>query len=106
MRMVRERENNGYPGLPVLLFNLLLGAGLFVNVVRLGMEEAHPAVVLLTAVASLVTWVLLMSGLFIVHPNQARVLQLFGSYVGSAKISGLRWVNPFYSKTRISLRIR
>jgi len=50
--------------------------------------------------------VILMSGLFIVHPNQARVLQLFGSYVGSAKVAGLRWVNPFYSKKLISLRVR
>jgi hypothetical protein len=104
--MVREREQNGYPGLPFLIFNLLVGVGLFLNVIRLGAEEAHPGVIALTIVASFVTWVFLMLGLFIVNPNEARVLQLFGSYVGSARIAGLRWVNPFYSKKRISLRMR
>jgi regulator of protease activity HflC (stomatin/prohibitin superfamily) len=104
--MVREREKNGYPGLPVLLFNLLLGAGLFANVVRLGAERAHPGLIGLTIVASFVTWVILMAGLFVVNPNEARVLQLFGSYIGSARVAGLRWVNPFYSKKRISLRMR
>jgi hypothetical protein len=104
--MVREREQNGYPGLPFLLFNLIVGVGLLVNVIRLIAERAHPGVVALTVVASFVTWVFLMLGLFIVNPNEARVLQLFGSYVGSARIAGLRWVNPFYSKKRISLRMR
>jgi len=41
-----------------------------------------------------------------VNPNEARVLQLFGSYVGTAKQPGLRWANPFYTKKRISLRVR
>ena len=104
--MVRESEKNGYPGLPVLLFNLLLGAGLFVNVVRLISERAHPGLIAFSLIASFLLMVILMSGLFIVHPNQARVLQLFGSYVGSAKVAGLRWVNPFYSKKLISLRVR
>jgi regulator of protease activity HflC (stomatin/prohibitin superfamily) len=104
--MVREREQNGYPGLPVLLFNLVLAVGLFANVVRLGMAHAHPGIIALTIFASFVTWIILMSGLFIVNPNEARVLQLFGSYVGSARVAGLRWVNPFYSKKRISLRMR
>src|SRR5689334_8840742 len=41
-----------------------------------------------------------------VAPNEAQVLQLFGSYVGTAKTAGLRWANPFFSKRRISLRVR
>jgi regulator of protease activity HflC (stomatin/prohibitin superfamily) len=47
-----------------------------------------------------------MAGLFMVNPNEARVLQLFGKYVGSAKTEGLRWANPLYMKRRISLRVR
>ena len=47
-----------------------------------------------------------LAGLFVVNPNEAQVLQLFGRYVGTVKDPGLRWANPFYSKKRISLRIR
>ena len=46
------------------------------------------------------------AGFFMVHPNQARVLQLFGKYVGSVRETGLRWANPFYSKEAVSLRVR
>jgi regulator of protease activity HflC (stomatin/prohibitin superfamily) len=45
-------------------------------------------------------------GFFMVHPNQAKVLQLFGTYVGSVRETGLRWANPFYSKESVSLRVR
>jgi len=47
-----------------------------------------------------------LAGLFEVNPNEARVLQLFGQYAGTARATGLRWSNPFYSKRRISLRVR
>ncbi|EKE70965.1 SPFH domain-containing protein [Gallaecimonas xiamenensis] len=45
-------------------------------------------------------------GFFMVAPNEAKVLQLFGSYAGTAITPGLRWANPFYSKQRVSQRIR
>ncbi len=45
-------------------------------------------------------------GNFTVQPNQAVVLQLFGRYVGTVKDAGLRWSNPFYSKKKVSLRVR
>ena len=50
----------------------------------------------------LVCW----AGFFMVHPNEAKVLQLFGSYVGTAREPGLRWANPFYAKKPISVRVR
>ncbi|NNC34635.1 MAG: SPFH domain-containing protein [Croceitalea sp.] len=43
-------------------------------------------------------------GLVLVNPNSSRVLLLFGKYVGTIKKNGLFWVNPFYSKRKISLR--
>jgi len=46
------------------------------------------------------------AGFFLVNPNEAKVLQIFGKYVGTVKAPGLRWANPFYSKRRISQRIR
>jgi len=54
----------------------------------------------------LVATVICFKGFFMVHPNQAIVLQLFGSYAGSVRQTGLRWANPFYSKHPVSLRIR
>ena len=53
--------------------------------------------------------VFLFAGLFVVNPNDARVLLLFGSYVGTARDPGLRWANPLYAfsgRRRISLRVR
>ena len=45
-------------------------------------------------------------GFFMVNPNEGRVLQLFGKYVGTVKNPGLRWANPFYGKVALSLRVR
>ena len=49
---------------------------------------------------------ILLRGLFVVEPNQAKVLVLFGSYVGTVRTSGLRWANPFAGRTTVSLRAR
>lgn len=45
-------------------------------------------------------------GFYMVHPNQGKVLQLFGRYAGTDRSNGLRWANPFYSKQSVSLRVR
>ena len=45
-------------------------------------------------------------GLYTVQPNQAAVISLFGKYVGTVKENGLRWNNPFFTKKKISLRVR
>lgn len=48
----------------------------------------------------------IMRGIFIVNPNDAKVLTLFGKYVGTVKQNGLLWANPFYSREHVSLRAR
>ncbi|MDX1463967.1 MAG: SPFH domain-containing protein, partial [Marinirhabdus sp.] len=48
----------------------------------------------------------LLPGFVLVNPNGSRVLLLFGKYVGTIKKNGLFWVNPFYTKQKISLRAR
>lgn len=50
--------------------------------------------------------VLILSGLSVINPNEAVVTTFFGDYTGTMKQNGLRWVNPFYSKRKISLRAR
>ena len=108
--MVREQVRNGVSGLPVVLGLLAAIAGtvtVFTQGVRLA-DEAHGLAMTLmigSAVALAVEGFLLL-GVFMVDPNEARVLQLFGSYAGTAKTSGLRWANPFYTKKRISQRVR
>ncbi len=104
MSMIRERVHNGLPGLPVLLVLILLDAGLIWMLVMNIREQSAPAIVAAALGLGFVTF--LTSGLFMVNPNEAKVLQLFGAYAGTAKEQGLRWANPFLMKKKVSLRIR
>jgi regulator of protease activity HflC (stomatin/prohibitin superfamily) len=102
--MIREREFNGRPGLGMLLLFLVLFLGSIAGLicsVRTGLGLG-----LLASVLLMVGSILGEAGLFVVNPNQAKVLQLFGDYVGTARMPGLRWTNPFYSKKGISMRTR
>jgi regulator of protease activity HflC (stomatin/prohibitin superfamily) len=102
--MIRERVRNGAAGIPAVLLLIVLGAAnlyFFIQAIRT--EES----VVIGATA--VDWAVLAfiaAGFFVVNPNEARVLQLFGDYAGTAKEPGLRWANPFLTKKRISLRVR
>ncbi len=58
-----------------------------------------------SAVATIVV-AILWAGFFMVHPNEAKVLQLFGKYAGTVHEPGLKWANPFYAKTAVSTRVR
>lgn len=60
----------------------------------------------LLGAASVLISILIIPGFFIVEPNKAMVLLLFGEYKGSVKANGFYWVNPFMSKKKISLRVR
>ncbi|MGB0777978.1 MAG: SPFH domain-containing protein [Flavobacteriaceae bacterium] len=57
-------------------------------------------------VITLVLGLFLLKGFFIVNPNSSKVMVLFGSYKGTVKDNGFHWVNPFFTRTRISLRAR
>lgn len=52
------------------------------------------------------TGVFWLTGLFIVQPNQTKVLIFFGKYCGTVKSNGFFWLNPLYTKRKVSLRIR
>lgn len=83
---------NGY----LMLFAFLL---LFVGSIVLIFLFKNPWFIL-SILASLV----LLLGFLMVQPNGSRVLLLFGEYVGTVKKNGFYWVNPFYTKKKISLR--
>lgn len=67
--------------------------------------QGQPASISIAVILTVLTPVI-AAGFQAVPPNQARVFLLFGNYRGSARDSGFFWVNPFFSKRRISLRIR
>jgi regulator of protease activity HflC (stomatin/prohibitin superfamily) len=102
--MIQERSFRGFPGLPVVLAGLVAIGLLIWALVEVGQSRTPAWVV--APIVGLVLVLLMLCGLFIVNPNQAKVLQLFGRYVGSAREPGLHWANPFYTKRRISARIR
>ena len=102
--LVREREFNGVAGLPVLLGGLVAVGGLVWGLV-MGARGEQPALIVGSAIGLAVVG-LLMAGLFMVNPNEGRVLQLFGNYAGTARTTGLRWANPFLTKRAVSLRVR
>jgi regulator of protease activity HflC (stomatin/prohibitin superfamily) len=101
--MIREKELHPPSGITVLLFLVpaLLGSAAML-VISIGIGQ--PVLILVCGlVVALIAF--LFAGLFMVNPNEAKVLQLFGKYVGSAREPGLRWANPFYMKKKVSLRV-
>jgi hypothetical protein len=102
--MIREQKYQAPAGLPMLLL-FLVAAGFEVTGFFNGVTDGSPALAVGSALALLIT-LFLAAGLFVVNPNEGRVLQLFGDYKGTVRVPGLRWANPFFTKKRISLRVR
>jgi regulator of protease activity HflC (stomatin/prohibitin superfamily) len=101
--MVREKVRSsvsGWSAVALLVPLALLGLGALVA----GAEAGAGPVVFLGVVAIL-SAALGLAGLFVVNPNEAKVLQLFGDYVGSVREPGFAWANPLYTKKRLSLRV-
>jgi regulator of protease activity HflC (stomatin/prohibitin superfamily) len=101
---VKFRPLSGWFPLLVWL-GLLLGVPSWFayQVINYGNPEVWQVLVL---PATLLAVIITPFGFQAVAPNDARALLLFGRYVGSITKSGFFWVNPFYSKKRISLRVR
>lgn len=98
--VVREmpvRSKSGFTMLAVLLLSQL--ASLFAVV-------TFPGLLKILAILWLLTTVVCWFGFYMVQPNMSAVLQLFGRYVGTDFSNGLRWANPFFSKQKVSLRVR
>ncbi len=99
---MKEKPVSSLPGIPMLLVLILVvaGAAWMIPAGNLG----GPA--LLVPISIIVIASLCLLGLYMVEPNQSAVLSLFGKYVGTVKDNGLRWNNPFYSKKKVSQRVR
>jgi regulator of protease activity HflC (stomatin/prohibitin superfamily) len=97
---VTERETWSWPGLVVLPASIAGYAGGIVLIALRGAAAVTIGVVLLVLATAGVV------GLTAITPGQARVIQLFGGYQGTVRRTGLRWVNPFSVRRRVSVRIR
>ncbi|HAL57637.1 MAG TPA: hypothetical protein DCP63_14505 [Bacteroidetes bacterium] len=95
------RKMNGYPSLVFLFALLALNAYLIYY-----MAINKMPVYLWVEIPLFILTFIFFFGFFIVQPNEARVLVLFGRYIGSICDSGLWWANPFAIKKHVSLRIR
>lgn len=93
--MKEEKTIKPGSGFGMLAFELLLLAA---TVVLLVMTR-NPIFTLL-----FLLFLFILPGFFIVQPNESKVLVFFGDYRGTVKKNGFFWVNPFYSKKKVSLR--
>jgi regulator of protease activity HflC (stomatin/prohibitin superfamily) len=104
---MKELPMRSLPGIPVLL-GLLVAA--IVAVVLFVQAVAGPGIgspLMALGAAVLVALIVFGTiGFYMVEPNQAAVLSLFGKYIGTVKDQGLRWNNPFFSTRKVSLRVR
>src|SRR5262249_38374318 len=99
---------NGYALLAGVIVSFLFCGGLFIG--GIAMLHIHQEVAggwsMAFGVLLFIVTAVACGGFFILLPNEACVLTLFGSYVGTARESGFWWVNPFNQKRKLSLRSR
>lgn len=98
--MVQEVEGRSSSGYSMLVVLLVLQLATVAGVIYL--PPLMKMVLGLAVILVFIGWF----GFYMVHPNQGKVLQLFGQYAGTDRTNGLRWANPFYSKKSVSLRVR
>jgi regulator of protease activity HflC (stomatin/prohibitin superfamily) len=102
--MTNETSRTTLSGYPMLILGILFVAGAIYSLVQ-GIIHEEPLSAI-AVVACVLMGVLVLVGLFVVNPNDSRVLVLFGTYKGTVKKNGFCWANPFYVKKNITLRAR
>ena len=97
-----ERPASTANGLLMLLVGLLLLAG----GPALVAQDPDNALLVVGGIFTAVIGLLLLCGLYSLQPNEGMAILLFGDYRGTDRKTGLRWVLPWYSRKKISLRVR
>ena len=97
-----ERPASTANGLVMLLVGLLLLVGGPVLVA----QDPDNALLVVGGIVTAVIGLLLLCGLYSLQPNEGMAILLFGDYRGTDRKTGLRWVLPWYSRKKVSLRVR
>jgi len=98
-----------FPGIPAIFLNILLLAGivlLFIWGVTSSESNNIAVFVIILSVLLFICNLIAWGGFMRIEPNEARVMIFFGKYEGTVKENGFFWVNPFYTKKRLTLRAR
>jgi regulator of protease activity HflC (stomatin/prohibitin superfamily) len=101
---MKEKKAFSLPGGVMLLVILAAIAFTILRIVNSNESQASPVAAL--CVLAFLIEALCLKGLLVVNPNEGQVVQLFGRYVGTIRDQGFRWLNPFTSRRKISLRVR
>ncbi|HOX25629.1 MAG TPA: SPFH domain-containing protein [Candidatus Krumholzibacteria bacterium] len=102
--MHRENTVRTHSGWGWLCLNLVLYVAIVVLLVQA--IRSRDVTLLLVSLGGLVANVVVTAGFFVVNPNEAAVILLFGEYKGTCKTNGFRFANPFFTKKKISLKAR
>ena len=99
---------NGFIALAIGLALVVLGLWQLFQGVAYGRSGSVTGLVTTIGIFVLlfVAGLLFLAGLYTLQPNEAALLQLFGSYRGTTRVAGLRGTNPFYTRRKVSLRAR
>jgi regulator of protease activity HflC (stomatin/prohibitin superfamily) len=101
---MKEAPVTSLPGIPTLL-GLLIALPVSAYAAFNGVAGGSTTQVVMALLVAVVL-IVCLGGFYMVEPNQAAVLSLFGKYIGTCKDQGLRWNNPFFTARKISLRTR
>ncbi|HEX7990675.1 MAG TPA: SPFH domain-containing protein [Stenotrophomonas sp.] len=107
---MKEKSLGSMSGIPTLLGALLLmlvgSVAIIGAIVVTKNGTGGGGILVIGGILLVIVGIIFSCGLYMVQPNQAAVISLFGKYVGTVKENGLRCNNPFYSKRAVSLRVR
>lgn len=108
--MYKEISKTQFNGWTILFSNILfflISTAVFIyGITLLSKGLTFGGYFLAFGIILLLLSILIFVGFFTVEPNEAVVLIFFGKYIGTEKTMGFRWANPFYTKKKISLRVR
>lgn len=96
-------------GIPMLIFNFLFLIGiivLFAWTIDAGLSTALTTVIMIADSILFMLNCMFWGGFMQIEPNEARVMIFFGKYEGTVKENGFFWVNPFFTKKKLTLRAR
>lgn len=108
---IKEKEIQVFSGAAMIIADfIMLAASIVVFILGVSDASFEPNFLNISAivlgVVVFIAWTIFTCGFFILQPNQAAALVLFGDYKGTVKKPGWHWANPFLTKKRISLRSR